>query len=422
MTVKHWQAIIAFLVAGSVISGCATYASRINKSRQLIWAGDYDSATVDLKKYADLHDKDEILYLMELGAAYHGAKKYQQAVDTFLIASKLSQSSDYTSITAEAGSVVLNDDVKPYQPEDFERVLIHVYLAMDYTFLNKWEDAIVECRLVNRMLDKMAARGRQPYEENGFAKYLSAALFESGREYNDALVDYRAVLKWQPLFPYLPAPLLRLSERLAMGEEHASFKKQFPSVTNYRTDKDQGEVILLLEVGKSPVKVPNPAFVLVPTFRKQFYSMKYAWLRDGATGIKVRSNTLYDIESAAIRDLDRRTSGIIAKKLAGYAAKELVAAGVAKESKNEVLGALTSLLLHASDHADLRSWSTLPARLEIARMTLQKGLHDLYLDVDSRAGDYHGSKNSYTIPSIHEFKGVDLKPGEIKFLVHRLVD
>jgi hypothetical protein len=402
------------LVALLCLARCATYAARIGKPRQLMQMGQYDAAIDELKKYADAHDNDELLYLMELGLTYHAAGRYADAIPAFLRADKLAEIKDYTSITQEAGAVILNDDVKPYKGEDFEKILIHVYLAMDYTLLHKWEDALVECRRVNRMLDMMISKGKLPYEQNAFAKYLSAALFEARGELNDSLVDYRTVLKWRGVgFPYLPAPLLRLSERLAMSQEYEEFRRQFPTVNDYKVGKGQGQVVLLLEVGKVPVKVPNPSFTLVPMFQRQAYSSDHAWLRAG-NGARVRTYPLYDIETTAIKDLENRTAGIIAKKLAGYATKEVIAAGIAKETKSEAAGLLTSLLLHATDHADLRSWSTLPARLELARLVLPAGRHDLVLD---RVAMFGGE-----VPSVHKWTGVEVKPGETVFLIYRMTE
>ena len=84
-------------------------------------------------------------------------------------------------------------------------------------------------------------------------------------------------------------------------------------------------------------------------------------------GRRVRTYPLFDVERTAIKELDNRIAGIIAKKLAGVVVKEVAAAGVQKATKSEVAGAVTSLLLHLTDSADLRSWSTLPAPLPTQR-------------------------------------------------------
>ena len=244
-----------------LVSGCASYASRVREPRNLFEMEQYDVAAEELKKLADRHDNDELLYLMDLGIVQHTAGLYPAAIQTFLKADKLAEVSDYTSISQEAGSVLFSDDTKVYKGQDFEKILINVYLAMDYTLSHQWDDALVECRRVNHKLDMMISQGKRPYEHNAFAKYLSAVLFDARKEYNDAFVDYRQFLKWDPGFPYLPAPLLRVADRLGDGEELDDYRKMFPGIKHYRLGKNEGEIVLLLEQGDPPSRSKTRSIV-----------------------------------------------------------------------------------------------------------------------------------------------------------------
>jgi len=403
------------LIAALGLAGCAGYSNRIQKPRMMFEVGQYDAAIDELKKLVEANDNDQLLYLMDLGMVYHSAGRYQQAIDVFLKADKLAEIKDYTSLSAEAGSVLLNDDIKPYKGENFEKILINVYLALDYTLLHKWEDALVECRRVNHKLDLMISRGGLPYEHNSFAKYLAAALFEARRETNDAFVDYRTVLKWMGDYPYLGAPLLRTADRLKASQEFAEFRTKFPSVDKYKIAKNEGEIVLILEQGKSPEKVPSQALRLVPVFRKRSYGSDYVWLSvDDKQAARVRTYTLFDIEATAIKELDSRLAGIVAKKIGGVVVKEIVANQVAKQTKSEAAGVLTSLLLHLSDKADLRSWTTLPARLQLARMIVPAGRHDVVLDMVSPFGSER--------KGIKRWKDLEVKPGETVFINFRTPD
>jgi uncharacterized protein len=375
--------------------------------------GHYDVAIATFKELADKEDNDQLLYLMDLGIAYFRAKRYGEAVDAFQKADKLAEMKDYTSVSQEVGSVILNDTVKVYKGDDYEKILINTYLAMSYALQGKWESALVECRRVNHKLDLMISQGHLPYDRNAFAKYLAAVLFEAQGEYDDAFVDYRQLLKWRSDHPpeYLGLGLLRMAEKQHAEQELEMFRKQFPKVTNYRIGKGEGEIVFLLEQGKAPIKVPSQAFRLVPEMRKRFYTSQYAWLRDAKGKFRVRTETYYDIEAVAIKELSERIAGIAAKKVAGVVAKELIAAQVEKSTDNKLLGALTSLFLHASDEADLRSWTTLPARLQIARVVVPAGRHDIVLDMVSQSGQE--TKN------VERWAGVEVKPGKIVFLSHR---
>lgn len=395
------------------IVGCALYAHRIARPRSLIERGDFEPAIEELTKLAARKDNDELLYLMDLGIAYHRAGKYKEAIETFLKADTLMEIKDYTSLSEEAATVLLSDEAKKYRGEDFEKILINVYLAIDYTLLRQWDDALVECRRVNHKLDRMISEGQLPYEHNAFAKYLAAVLFEARREYNDAFVDYRQLLKWADDFPYLGVGLLRMADRLKASEEFADYRKRYADVKDFRLEKGHGEVILLLEQGLSPVKRPHPNFRLLPKFYKRFFWSDYVWLSTD-TGERFRSYPLFDIESTAITELDNRIDGILAKKIAGIAVKETAGFAVEKATKSELAGFLAKVFLYASDSADLRSWTTLPARLQLLRMKVKAGRHNLSLDMVETSGQER--KN------IHQWEGVEVKSGEYVFLNYRTRD
>ena len=367
-----------------------------------------------LSELAKEEDNDELLFLLDLGTAYFRSGQYPLAVETFLKAEKMAEIQDYTSISAEAASVLLSDEVKPYQGEDFEKILINAYLAMAFTFQPKWDSALVECRKVNHKIGLMISEGKLPYKRNYFAKYLAGTLFEARGELNDAFVDYRQLYKWQSSLALLDVPLLRMASRLGATQEFQQYRKAFGKNVDYKLGPEMGEIILLVEQGKGPIKVPDPRMRLLPMFQKRPYRSAYVEIRDTKSQFSARSHTFFDIESTAIRQLELRTGKILAKKLAGVAAKELVAHQVGKETESPFLGALTSLILHAQDQADLRSWSTLPARLQIARVRVPAGRHDVVLDMVLRSGG--------KVKAQYEWKGVEVKPGQLHFLNYQTPD
>ena len=50
------------------------------------------------------------------------------------------------SITAEAGAMLTNDNLLPYEGEDFEKVMVNVVGALNHVYLQQWDDALVEAR------------------------------------------------------------------------------------------------------------------------------------------------------------------------------------------------------------------------------------------------------------------------------------
>ncbi len=405
-----WLRALLLLFCTILLSSCASYSSRAEHTRLLLEGGMYDEAASYVKEFAEKKDGDELLYWMDLGIVYHTAGKYEDAIKAFLVADKMAEIKDYTSISLEVASVIFNDNVKTYKGENFENLLINVYLALDYTMLGKWDDALVECRRVNQKLDKMINVAKLPYQKNAFAKYLSAVLFEARNELNDAFVDYRQLKKWGFEYPYLPEPLIRVADKLKSTPEFEAYRKEYPEAKDWKFAKNEGEVVFILEQGRSPVKYENPQFTLIPLFRKNYYFSDYAWIHAEKGDYKVRSYPLFDIEDTAIRELDAKAAAIIAKKIGGIAAKGAIATGIGMLTKSEDLGKLAFVALLLSDRADLRHWSTLPAKLHFARLKLPSGQHNIVVDIVG---------NGTTMTGVKKFENVVVKPGKQTFLIYR---
>jgi uncharacterized protein len=394
------------------LAGCASYSSKVGSARIFFESAQYDRAADEFKKLAESKDNDVFLYLAELGLVYHSAGRYPEAIEVFKEAEKIAVLNDYTSVSQEVSSVLLNETTKVYKGEDFEKILVNVYLAIDYTLMGQWDEALVECRRVNQKLDVMIAQGKMPYEHNAFAKYLAASLFESQKELNDAFVDYRTVKQWRGDFPYLPGPLMRVADRLKALEELESYQKEYASVRPYTLPSQSGEVILLLEQGRAPLKVPNPQFDLIPMFRRLGSTFQRGILRDEQSSRGADAEILFDIEETAVRELDEKMKLIIASKVGGIVAKRAAAYGVGRLTKSREAEFLSFLLLSATDKADLRSWVTLPAKLRLARLSLPAGRHNLVLDMV-----FQGRK-----VQMKKWENVVVKPGQISFLNLRVFE
>ncbi len=247
---------VTSLLLALVLSACAGYAGKIREPRRLFEAGQYELAAAQLVRLTESKDNDQLLYLMDLGMVYHTARKYPEAIKAFHAAEKIAEAKDFTSLSQEVGAVITNDDALFYKGEDFEKLLITVYLALDYTLSGQWDDALVECRRVNHKLDMLVAAGAKVEHHNAFAKYLAAVLFESQHDWNNAWVDYRILRKWNSDAPYLGVALLRLSDKLKAMQEFEQYRKQYPTEKDFRLGKDRGEVILLVEKGFLNLNVP----------------------------------------------------------------------------------------------------------------------------------------------------------------------
>src|SRR5262249_31158901 len=152
------------VVVAALASGCGNYTSTTRQAREEFYAGKYTEAAKSLEKGAHEDSLDQLLYLFDRATALHEAGDYEESIKDFALADKLAEIKDYTSISREAATLVTNDKIIQYKGEDFENFLISQYLALNYLYLHKYEDALVECRRVNHKLHLMIEQGKRKYK------------------------------------------------------------------------------------------------------------------------------------------------------------------------------------------------------------------------------------------------------------------
>ncbi len=351
---------------------------------RLFVAGRFEEAAKRLLQGYEEHGgesgNDSLLYLLDLGLALHYSGKNDEAVKVFRRADQLAEIKDYTSIAAEVGTLLTSENIKNYGAEDFENVLISVYLAICYAEMGESEDALVEARRVNRKLELMVSEGKRKYKQNAFARYLSATLHESEGAWDSAYIDYKKTFDLEPDFFELRKDLYRAayaqrmmdvaqdwSERLALAEDEKEQSRRGLA-------RDRGEIIVIYENGLSPEKRPHRNFYSIPEFVARHNPVVEARVEVGGNPVGV-THSLFNIEKIAIQNLEEKYAGIIAKKVAGVVVKESVAYGIAKATKEPWLYELTRLIFYVSDQADVRSWKLLPRDLQILRTTVEPGTH-----------------------------------------------
>lgn len=347
----------------------------------------YDEASENLKKglaEQGENGRDLLLYLLDLGLSLHSAGKYEESNKYLLQADKIAEIKDYTSLATEGATLLVSENLKDYKGEDFEKVLINTYLAINYALLGNFEDALVEARRVNHKLLMMVSEGGRNYEQNGFARYLSAVIYEAEGNWNDAYIDYKNTYKLVPDYPSIGRDLWRMAFAMRMRDEMDQWDEEFKLTAQDHekaklqiTRPGRSEIVVIYENGISPIKRPNPHFSSLPRFYPRFnpvYAAEITLQKEGET-LHLPTAKLYDVEATAIKNLDDKYAGLIAKKIAGVVAKETVAYEVEKHTKDPLLGLATRLFLYVADQADLRSWNLLPRDFQIARIPVPPGTY-----------------------------------------------
>lgn len=423
---------ICFFVFGLCFfaSACSTnYENTAIKSWSSLGSNHVDNAISEYEKNVK-SPKDRLLKLMDQAILFRSANRFEESNQKLFEASEIIELAGYVNVAEQAVTLVSNEKQTVYQGEDFEKVLVHVYLALNFISLEQWSEALVEARRVNEILMLMVQEGKRPYQQNAFARYLSASVYERTREVNSAFIDYKKTLEILPglekVYPQIAIDLLRACQLLGFENELKDYQKQFgerlTEQARQSLKENQAQVIVLFESGKSPQKYSSREThskkqkggslveVIVPVAYYKERASLIKRLRIEADHQSSMSVTLNDIEQTAMRHLQDRMGRAIGKALLTAGVKAGIATGIGVASKSEDLGLLAGLLLFAASEADTRSWLLLPEKLQVAKLFLPLDTKDLRLEYLDIAGH---------IIRTEEIQNLQLKKNEVRILQRR---
>jgi uncharacterized protein len=401
--------VIAALCA--FLTGCGPSTQFYRDVEADLGAGRYDQAINGVVSHrAAYGDKSTVLYNMDLGLLYHYAGMSDSSTVHLLAAEQEIEELYTKSITLGALSFVLNDNILPYDGEDFERVMLNVFLALNFAEKGLQDEALVEARKVDLKMRAFAQKyeGKNTYQEDALARYLAGALYESSGEINDAFISYRkaydAYETYAKLFatkvpPFLLNDLVRTAGKLGFTDEADKFRALGGS-DGATTSTGTGSLLLVTYAGKSPIKteihsnvsVADTAGIIhtfqiaLPKFTPRMvgtrsYSIDVLKASDSTLAAADRTHLAENITAIASQSLDDRLA-LVYLKSGGRAVLKFLAAEKAKEkirekNENALVNILSSLAIDlavgATESADVRSWRTLPAQVQLSRIELPPG-------------------------------------------------
>jgi uncharacterized protein len=399
--------VVALGLLGLLAPACAgDYVARTRAMRQAYERTDYETALRLLDEQLPGHPNDRLLYLLDKGMLLHAAERWRESTAVFAEAEKVAAELDIISVTEEAAVLLANERERAYRGEDFERLLINVFKALNYAAQGELEDALVEVRRLNERLQKMILEEKKPYEQLAIARYLGGIFYEDQHDADSAFIDYSKAEEVAGDLGPLLEPLVRLARETGRDEVYAALRQRYPQVSERPLGASEGELVLLVEYGLSPEKVSSEPphgvnLIAVPRYRTRHFPRQPAVASSGA--LQATAHLVSSVEQVAEMHLSERLLRLAAKSAASTALKAGVAAGVAKATDSGDLGWLTFLILSWTTQPDLRSWLSLPAQFDVARLRLPAGRQEITLTA--------GIETSRHV--------VEIVPGRIRLLVVR---
>jgi hypothetical protein len=405
-------AVVAF---GALLPGCAQHARVICEPVELAYKGDAAGAVQALDRTAVAESpRDAFLYHAMRGQLLQMAGDFAGSNLEFEAAAATADALAPWSVTETLTDYTVNDAVKAYAGEDYERAYLHYYMARNYLALDDTEGALVELRRLDEVFRKLDARYEDDrrYQDDGFIRYLSGLIYESAGLLDDARVDYKLALAAYDsgggLILGVPPPrgLVGSLARLEEGGRGAT------------------EIVVVIESGWAPykreesvevpvyaplvpeglrgasglaalVKIAYPEYVSVGAWGGEFAAGAGAGGCAGDGAIRAGGELAQDLDALAREALDRRLPAAQLRSTMRATAKQLAlmkAKHEGEENRGEradgddgfwswllraIFEDIATTAVAETEQADTRSWIMLPAAMWIVRIPVEPGSYEV---------------------------------------------
>ncbi len=394
-----------------LLTGCATsslftpYPQQAEAYRQAASSDNYDHIAKQLEKRTQ--GKDKLLYLQERGRIAQIQGDTTQSRQDFAAAIKLYDENDQAArirlgeTGSAVGSLMVNDNALAYRGQDYERIMLHSFQALNYWQDKDFEGAAVEFRratleqnIAKQKRDKEIAKAQEEARknevktnqleqqlggldtaaasvrnsiENAYAYYLAGVFREGTGDYNNALVDYKRAYEINPGLKLLPSDIQRVEQK-QRGQRN-----------------DNADIVIAYEQGFIP---PRESFDLpIPTIHGYFAVSipTYPGFSPVSPPLRV-SGAQQHTETQVAAQLNAMAARALKEQLTAMLVRQTLRATLKYETQKQandnlgLLGAFSAQIYNlVSEQADLRSWLTLPASAQVARFNVPAGEHKLQL-------------------------------------------
>lgn len=397
------------------LQGCATYSSGFAKVEDATAKRDLDGAIKSLDELK-LTGKDEALHHLNKATLLRMQGKYEESNKHFEAAKSLMERLGAISIQEQAASVSVNDTFKAYEGLPNEQLMVYSFEALNYLQMGDVDSAAVEARQFDVKHGLIAEKNKDAkYLSGAFVRYLNGMVYEAAGESDSARIEMQKAVEGYQLqncgFP-IPKKLTADLARLKSGKAPSS------------------EVVFILNNGLGPtvhennIRVANPTYdprnpksiamfsLAVPKFVKRSLPVDHVVLSSGSSSEP--SEIVEDVNVIAEKSFNDRLPTIIARGVARLVVKKAAEVEVNKQNQGNAAVALFSAVAsNASERADTRSWSLLPGNIQMVRLPLPVGKHDV-------TATYYASNGN--VLATREFKGVEVMPGRKSFVADYYVN
>jgi len=393
----------AFALALALVSaGCANYGSAIERVEHQLAAGKPTAARERLEAI-DLAERDAALEALHRGMVARMAGDREASIAAFERALEIMGELQAVSLTETAGSLVISENVRSFEGAIYERILVHVFQALNYLERGDDEAARVEARRIDLGLRRIDnALGRAPHGGDAFARYLAGLIYEAAGELDDARIAYRKA--WQAYRggdderPTPPAPT-HLGERLARVAAETGVDPDVEGLPEAPAEpaqeRGEGHLFIVVYDGLVPARVNSSIWLQIPS-QGELMRFSVPALRARASRLDaarvaaepvdrkgLSADAGYGAEAATVEDVAAVARASLSAQIAALTTRSVARNVVRHQITHEVreksplLGALVNVFGVLMEEADTRSWRTLPARIRVAHLAVVPGTYEV---------------------------------------------
>ncbi len=405
--------VLGFLLVA--LANCASYTDDIKELRSDYVGGKYQASLEKIDKSAlRSSSNNRLLYHMEKAMILDRLDDRKGSRALLMDADKIVDELYTTSISKTAATFIVNESMSDYEGEDYEKVAIHTQLALSFLEDQKLKEARVEAKKINLKLHEIT-QNYDPkylhYKEDAFARFLSGLVYESLKNWDDAIIDYTQALEVYTSSDYskffegaVPEALVKSLYGVAKIRKRSQvlsdLRSRYPAIIEkYEASLAEypqgGDVVVIHETGNITTKQVKDFFLPVsdqivrlsfPYIDKQ--SIDWINTMSGLTvdGRYYAASNALNLNALAYRCLEDRRGRLIAKGIA----RLLLKGQITDQARQHfgVLGWLAGTVYSAvSETADTRGWTLLPQAFYVSRVRMAPGKHNLEIKTASKVAD-----------------------------------
>lgn len=435
---------LTILCFSLLLSGCSSsqltdlfssYHQQVRDAKHAQQQGNFIQALTLLPEKSEF-DASYNLYLLEQGRLHYLVNQHQKSENAFEHAYQLIQEENnkakiqLSKGVENAKAIMSNDNATRYDVPAYEQSMLHSYQSLNYLYQQNLSAALVEVRRANLVQESALNDNKNvlyQYQQqllqqgvseqnwannfpsmdntigeikngfqNAFTFYLSALLYEAAGQSNDAYIDYKKALEIAPKNQFIQHDVWRLANQLNMSNDITLMKERFsiePLTEADYTSAETGQVVLIFEQGivksKSEYSLNLPIYtshndmrfysVAIPSYAN--YLTEYSPARVSFQEKSFYAQDLVRLQSLAAKQLKEDMPMIVSRQIARLITKEEIRQQLSRKN-GDIGNILASLYNIATEHADTRSWSTLPDSISMCQFSLPKGQQTLTVNIN----------------------------------------